>query len=239
MIFSTQREPVEEINAMTLQVGLVGTDGIVIASDRRLQKLERYSRSIATVSKFLRWGGGLCCWAGDSVSEYAANLLCKLDWAEIPRDKEAIRKQLQQVGDKAMDEMERLHGQGINSGASRTVIVACNGTLWLLEIQRPATIANSHSDRVVSGDLFSSVRMFLNLYAAGCENLPISKLTFLAANAVLMGGMENPSGIAGLEVVVIPAGGPPTFLTKEKEQALATMSASFSEQLRALLFQEF
>jgi hypothetical protein len=136
-----------------------------------------------------------------------------------------------------MEEMERVHGR-IDYGVNRQVIIAYRDTLWMPEIQRPSSIANVHMDRVIAGDIYTSARMFSNLYAVGCESVPISRLTFLAANLVLLGGMENPSGVAGLEVAVIPAGGAPIFLSKEKEEELTSMAERFSGQLRTLLLQE-
>lgn len=64
----------EDSNAMTLQVGLVGSDGLVLASDRLLQQTDGAGgRSVSYTSKFLQGDGVLCCWSGDSVSEWAAN----------------------------------------------------------------------------------------------------------------------------------------------------------------------
>jgi hypothetical protein len=87
-------ENAEEGNAMTFQIGLVGSDGSVIASDTFLQQTEYGARSVGTISKFLSGQGVLCCWSGDSVAQHAASIVCGLNWPGIPPDKGSIEEEL-------------------------------------------------------------------------------------------------------------------------------------------------
>ena len=235
-----QSDYVREINRMTLQVGLVGLDGSVIASDQCMQQFEGGIRCVMTSSKFHQGTGVVCCWSGDSVAEHAANAVRVVNWNDIPGDKERIRAELIRIGDMTWEMREQFYkeaGQSLYLGIVRKVMVACHDSLWLLELGRRSSIANACSDRIVAGDPQNSARFFVNRYAAGCEQRPISKLVFLAAHAVLMGHFENPGGISGLEVAIIPKGSDPFFLTSAEIKDLAILSEGLSQSIGERLLQ--
>jgi len=227
---------------MTLQVGLVGADGLVFASDRLLQQTDgQGGRSVSYTSKFLEGDAVLCCWSGDSVSEHAANIIRDVRWSEISPEKEAIRAELKRLGDHALAEKEQTWKE---SGQPpplfiRKVIVGCHDRLWLLEIQHPGSTANPIQDRIVAGDPQNTARYFMNKYANGSYRLSMDRLIVLAAYVVLQGADENPKGVGGLEVVVIPKGGAPIFLKNEREEELKQRCENISLAIEQHLREPF
>jgi hypothetical protein len=222
----------EELNAMTLQVGLVGSDGVVIASDRLMSQFEGSGFTQITTSKFLSGSDSVCCYAGDIVAQHAAYHVRD---SNCRGDKEELRQTLIEAGNKAWRECGGPGGLS-ELGISRKVIVAFRNSpspLWLLQIFK-TSIANEVMDKVVAGDDKNTARHFSNNYVP-YPPLPISKLINLAAHVVLVGGKENPSGVRGLEVVVIPRGESPIFLSKdqedEMEQRFQRTDSSFGKRL--------
>jgi len=227
----------EELNAVTLQIGLVGNDGLVMASDRLLQQIgDGGARSVGKVSKFLRNDGTVMCWAGDSIAERAAIRIEGLDWNSVKRN--SIAADLMRAGDATWEEMERL-GYRMDPGVIRNVLVAFRDDFWQLEVGLPRSLARRRIDRVVMGDPANSARFLINRYANEVQMLPTSQLVSLAAYAILMGGEENPNGVGGLEVVVIPKGGLPRFSTTEQEQELAKLSESLDDVIKEQLLTAF
>src|ERR1700704_2778983 len=127
-----QNPSTEELNEMTFQIGLVGSDGIVMASDTLVQTFEGPGRSVSHRSKFLHGDGVVCCWSGDSVAEAAANIVRGMAWHDISPDRESIREELKIAGSEAWVEMKDL--AEAYPGVIRKVIVACHGMLWVLEL---------------------------------------------------------------------------------------------------------
>jgi hypothetical protein len=213
---------IEELNSMTLQIGLVGVDGLVLASDRLVQQYESGSRSVSIVSKFLQGAGVLCCYSGDYISEQSAYGIQKHEWTAMSsRDKETTRSVLIGIGNEAATKAETK--DGTLSNCARKVLAALYGEqLWLLEPGGQNTsIANQVLDRAVAGDTENTCRYFINKYANDCYCTPVDKLIRLAAYTVLAAGEENPHGVRGLEIYVIPLGGSPILLGTAQELELA------------------
>jgi hypothetical protein len=232
----------EELNAMTFQVGLVGSDGLVIASDRLLQQIENGGRSASLSSKFLSGDAVICCWSGDSVAEHIANVVRGLSWGDVSSERESVREMLKCAGDMALSEMEQDHmrkGWVMDLRVTRKVIVAFRDMLWLLDVRSPASIANQVYDRVVAGDADNTARCFANKFALGCQKRPVKELVRLAAYAVLAAGDENPHGVRKLEIVVIPKGNSPIFLASEHEQELEDLSNQLNISIAEHLFEPF
>jgi hypothetical protein len=156
----------KELNAMTFQVGLVGSDGLVIASDRRLQNFENGQLNIDDrYSKFFKPDGLACCWSGDDVARRASHNIERA-WRDVPFGKSSIRHRLEMIGDMTWTEQNQLAGQQgilLNPGVNRKVIVGCHDELWLLEVGLPRSLAQQHG-RIVAGDLANTARHFINKY---------------------------------------------------------------------------
>ena len=230
----------EEVNAMTLQVGLVGVDGLVVASDTLLQQVER-SRSTGSISKFFKDIPGLiCCYSGDTVAEGAASRIRRL-WRDNPPAPETVQDELERIGEEAWvehNEHAARRGQPLNLGVARKVMVACYDELWLLEIG-PHSLAHRRPDRVVAGDAENTAKHFINKFGTGCEHLPVNHLIMLAAYAVIVAGEENPYGVGGLEVIVIPKGGQPVILTSDQNDELRKLSRNLDALIKENLTSRF
>jgi hypothetical protein len=203
----------QEFKTMTYQVGLVGADGFVLASDQMLKQFEGTELHRGLISKFLSAPGVTCCWSGDSVAEHAANAVHRLDWAAIPREKEEIRRALIEAGDGEYRRMAKLAGP-LFVIPRKVLVAAHNETLWLLEVGE-RSIANQRLDRVIAGDTENTARHFIKQYAEGCYLRPVDDLIFLAGYTILAAADENPCGVGGLEIAVFRPGREPRFLSRE------------------------
>ena len=124
----------------------------------------------------------------------------------------------------------------------KVIIATLDGDLWLLEFRNAVPMVNQKRDRVVAGDIRNSAGWFINNYIpVGCAPLqfPVERLIFPAAHAVVVGARENPSGISGLEVLVIRRGSAPVFLDRTQEDALKKRSIRLDAVIRKKLFEPF
>jgi hypothetical protein len=223
----------KEFAQMTFQLGLQASDGIVLASDRLFQDFNVYGeRDVSYGSKFLFGTGVVCCYSGDKASEYAANRVRNVDWASVPNDTESIRECLKACGRDAWKEWEREAGSVYP--AIRKVIVVCWDTLWLLEVSE-SSLANRKDDRVVAGDAPNTSRHIVNRYAEGCQNMRMDRLVSLVAHAVICAGDENPHGVGGLEVVLVPKGGAARALSAQQEKCLRDHVVALGHDIRERL----
>src|SRR5205814_871985 len=184
------------------------------------QQYENGSRSVSRSSKFLQCPRALCCFSGDSISEQAAYGIKDHDWnAADSGDMEAVRSILREIGNAAYNNAQALYVT--LPGIVRKVLAVHSDQLWLLTISGQNTsLANRVLDRSVAGDIENTSRYFMNKYANWCNLRPITELIRLAAYTILAAGEENPHGVGGLEVYVIPAGQRPILLSAAREQEL-------------------
>ena len=228
-----------DLRSMTLQVGLVGTDGIVLASDRLEQQFERSgARSVGEIDKILSAQNVVCCYSGDILAQRAANRIRDFDWNSIPAETEAIRPTLIGIGSSVYQ--EELTKCGRVLGYVRKVIVVLHGThLWLLQIDSQS-LANPRLDRVIAGDDENTCRYFFNRYAGDCNRrLSTTQLVSLAAFGILTAGEENPRGIKGLQIAVLQKGKEPLFLSSEQENELKKRFGKTESKIRKAILQPF
>lgn len=218
---------VEEQNEMTLQVGLVGSDGIVIASDRQVSDLSHGGRGLTESSKIQQYDGVVCCWSGGYPAARAVDCMRDIQWGTIGNRGNALRE----CGKRAWGNSGRSHG------ADRVLAAFSDGELLDLTVSDVCGVTPI-SDQVVNGDRFSTARHLATMYTPK-KRPEIQHLIFLAAHIVLMAGRENPAGIAGLQVAVIPRGAPPILLTESQENELKTLSDSIHARLGKELLQPF
>jgi len=235
-----QRSPIQELKFVTLQIGLVGIDGLVIASDRLVGQMEIDRETFApgfstfTTTKFEVGKDFLCCLSGDKIAERAAITVRDFKFADGRR---SVKEMLESAGNEAWKHYENVPFDAV----TRKLIVASSKpewSLWQLEIDE-LSLARPVYDKVIAGDPINSARHFVTNYAplGGPIPLPINRLIFLAAHGIVRAGKEHPRGVGGLEVVVIPKSGSPTFLTPEQERELKkrseSLDASIGEQILA------
>ena len=222
---------------MTFQLGLQARDGIVLASDCLFQEFNEYGeRDVSYGSKFLFGAGVVCCYSGDKVSEYAANNVRAIDWASVPNEIESIRQCLKDCGNSAWKQWERETGTAFH--AIRKIIVVCHDMLWLLEVSE-SPLANQRHDRVVAGDAPNTARHIINRYAEVCQDMSMHRLIGLAAYTVICAGDENPRGVGGLEVVIVPKGSAARALTVQQREQLQAHAVALGRSMRESLLATF
>jgi 20S proteasome alpha/beta subunit len=226
----------EEMDRMTLQIGLVGRDGIMLASDRLVNVIEGDAATLSMRSKFFFNDDVVCCWSGDSVARRAANYVRDLSWAQNnTRDRDlrscADRAWSHHFGDTFVPE--------ITQRMQRKVLVAFTAdcSLWELNLSA-SSLTERVQDKTVAGSARTTVRHLINNYVPPASQ-PVSRLVVIAAHAILMGHREQNSDIAGLEVAIIRRGESPQFLTDYQERELERISTDIHDLLGRELLREF
>lgn len=226
----------EELNEMTLQVGIIGSDGTVIASDRLVTSFEGGSFSLGHSSKFESSKSVVCCWSGDQPAIYAANYIRDIEWETI-HDRET---KLKECGNRAW---QTVFGSSalptIQRGTARKVLVsfAADCSLWELEVSGYSLLQPVQNVAVV-GDIRTTAKHFTNNYVPKSP-ATITELIPLAAHTILAAGRENNIGVGGIEVAILARGKTPYFLTREQELQLEALSNSIHASLGKQLLQPF
>ena len=227
---------------MTLQIGLVGIDGIVMASDCLMtdtDDLWANGVSQSMGSKF-RCRDHVCCASGDNFSLIVADDISAYKRQDNDYDAGLM---LRQIALRAWERvsMGEWDGEKKWDGMSRTVLVGCTSSqkssLWQVHLL-PSPIVSECHDRVVSGAVKNNARHFINTFAPvgpAPINLRINRLLLPAAYTIFTAGLEQPSEIAGLEIIVIPHGRPyyrlPNGKNKELQSLAERVHRSFSKRL--------
>lgn len=222
---------------MTLQVGIVGTDGIVLASDRLVNTDtgNGYTRTEST--KCFSGVKTICCWSGGELAKRTALNVQATSWsAEVNK-----QSQLIESGNSAWKTVYGANSPVIPAlqRPSNKVLVAYSETaeLWELDVFEQC-VPTRVFDVICAGDVTTTINHLLNHYSPKTKQ-PTERLIILAAHAICMGHRENSGSIAGLEVAIIPKGGQAYFLSSEQEQELQSISDSICESIGNLLIQPF
>ena len=143
----------EELDSMTMHVGLVGEDGIVIAGDRQItEHVGEDGPSASYQSKKIEiCGNFVCCWAGALPAEWTIKKLKAKDCplANLPMSERGAW--LEACGEATLESISKDPtrkdiGYGIN-----TLFVAFNdGMLLMLTIRNPS-ISTPIYDKMVIG----------------------------------------------------------------------------------------
>lgn len=199
---------------MTFQVGLIGTDGYVLASDTKLLQIggeaERQFRSSSTTTKlaFNKEKGTAWCLAGDRVVILAEHKFSELlkntngDFSEIPDLlKKAGKNAWRESFNGASSTRDRIGYQ------RRMTVVKSDGTKhlgWTLDIFETPD-CQVFKDKTISGDA-ANLASFLTECFYPSPGRSVEQLKTLAAMTVLFGGRLNPTGVGGLEMVICKNG---------------------------------
>jgi 20S proteasome alpha/beta subunit len=218
------------LRIMTIHVGLLGSDGIVIAGDRQIvENGPGNARSFTQSSKFSKNQHMVCCWAGGKPATEAAREIADVDWTSVTNREEGLRE----CGRKIYKAFE----QGSYWGTMHKVIVGfSDGELFELSVEKLSGVMPP-SDRIVIGDKYNSARLFTNLYYK--KGRPVSELVFLAAHTALMASRENPAFVNGLQVAILPRNGAPYYLPQNRTEALEDLSRSLHADIASSLKQHF
>ena len=220
---------------MTLQIGLVGSDGIVLASDRLVNVYEGGDYTLSLRSKFYSNDGVVCCWSGDAVARHAAAYVSDSEWSDTDRD-----KQLRSCSDRAWQlQFGTLKVPMVQQMTRRKLLVAfpSDCSLWEVELS-DSSLAERVLDKTVAGSDRTTIKHLINNYVPR-DSVSVDRLVLIAAHAILIGHREQNGDIDGLQVSIIKKGEPPLFLSTEQENELIKRSSAIHNLLSEQLLQPF
>ena len=225
---------------MTFQLGMVGTDGILIASDRLSTQSgilgQTYAGAFHTdkimviESKKLAY----CC-AGDQLSIIAGQRI--VDRIEEP-SWEGIRQALvvcaaEVAAEERKRSADKQSWEKLRGGS--LLLAYCKYTpleLWQLDIPADGMpCAHKISDKIRIGDSTTPASFFLERYY---RERPVEELIFLAAHTVLTAGAMNPAGVGGLDIVLCKPSGC-EVLTQDRIGKLRARSEKLHTQIASSL----
>jgi hypothetical protein len=222
--------PFWEDTPVTLQVALVGTDGIVLASDKRTVYLDEVTTS-GTTSKILvdESGSFALAYAGHEISQVIARRILEKPallesrgpLIELEKLAEAIYKE--QITEDSQDfrtDSQLLIVQ--RKDLSRFHVLHMNRKKWLSE---------PRADKAIIGHATNTACFFTEEYYS---KAPVAALKLLAAHTIIAAAKRNPSGIEGLEILVCT---PEKFefAALHEIPVLEKRSRDIDDQLRHLL----
>lgn len=220
---------------MTIQVGMVGKDGIVLASDTCMVELDSIYNTINGRKLFpldsqkVIWG-----FAGDE-SAYRCGQQLEADFHNNNFYLGDIQKSLEKSGDAAFrKESERPR---FKPDINRRLLVVFYGNqvegieLWELKLQEKGSVANRITGKAVTGDKSNTARFFCHYYS---EFLTIGSLLQLAAHIVLMAHERNTLLIEGLDILTVTKDGY-RWIGAEEKEAIQRRSLLLHESIRKQL----
>lgn len=232
----------EEI-PVTFQIGMVGSDGVLLASDRLASQSAtdgpgpyrdtfRTDKIRITESKRIAY----CC-AGDKLSIEAGRKIAG-SIAELQGDY-AIQQGIYSYGSEAIsEERQRMAGkqpwERLRGGSLLLVTSVPSLGLWRVDIalDRNIPCALKVEDKIWVGDNTTPAAFFPERYY---QKRPIEELVFLAAHTVLTAGSMNPAGVGGLDIALCRPSGF-EMLPAERVAALERQSEKLRLQISDSLF---
>jgi hypothetical protein len=187
---------------MTFQVGMVGSDGVLLASDK-LEVTPCPVKRSSLVDKITVMDDLAFCWAGDRLCEDVVNKLSDgaSEFLTASNPKELLMRYGQESVLREQDTRGKSGGRQLYGGV--VLIARHSGStvgLWQLNMSWPMT-ASRCDDKAYAGDPTNSACFFVEKYfPADHLQRPIKDLHALAAHTVSMAAATNPSFVRGLEI---------------------------------------
>jgi len=195
--------PLGEETPMTFQVGFVGNDGVLLASDRRIVMMGRV-RASSLADKIFIEGNDLayCCAGGDLASVMRQPIIDAVRTASADFRSDLIQRCQMKI-------LELLEGCPLNEVLRQKGVILfarrLDGRveLWriLLGTLGTSVIPEHIENKIVQGDELSSASLFVERYFPVCP-CPIRTLIPLAAHTIVTAEWLNPDAVGGLEIVL-------------------------------------
>lgn len=230
---------------MTILVGMIGSDGIILAADRRMiqpAQDEKHFDVKEGICKIVRLGKYRVAYAraGDDVSRLVGDeILTALhekafDFASISSTQLLLEEIATSTVKRVATKPPPPH---FNPNDPRSLLIVFYGKpapalqLWRLRISPPDPGAEPIVTISVQGAIGNSARFFEHYYR---EGLPIEALTFLASHIVLTAGRVDSGIIEGLDVALFHRNSFRLLLENEKKPLRER-----SKRLNALIDRKF
>jgi hypothetical protein len=213
-----------KLRRMTILVGMIGSDGIVLAADQRQSRVARdenefddYAdiRKITILDKHKVASARV----GDQVSMIVSDRIsAELDSGSF--DFLAMRLHLMEIAELVVKAEEAK--PGFDPYQDRTLLIVFYGNqrpefpqLWRLRISPPSPAAEPITGITISGAIGNRARFFDHYFK---DNASIQTLKFLAAHIVLMAHKFDQSLIRGLDVGLFDSNGLRLISEAEKDE---------------------
>jgi hypothetical protein len=238
LAIGVQNCPSEECEPVTLQVVLLGGDGIVIASDTCAANINsRYSfRTTDHVSKIVIESKLAYTFAGDECAKEVGAAVARAV-GEPPQPLTA--ELIEEVSNRTLEEWRNSCGNDRVDYRKDIWVQATDVgfTIWsaVCDDRAGKFVVKSHEvaldgkSRVFAGDEFNQARYIVEHYYDKYPLRKISSLKRLAAHAILTGSIFNSAGVSGLEMVLGNSNGFAP-IPREKIQELAKLSRTIHEE---------
>lgn len=226
---------------MTFQIGMVGNDGILLASDQ-LATYSGNSYQYPDTSRMrkitLTQSGRIAyCCAGDRLSIITgwaiANGIDQLDEYSASVNDHVVQAVYSSSAPVMVGEGKQPDGHTEPLRGGSILIATCKPLgLWRIDvIPGKLPIVVQVLDKAKIGDNNTAAPFFTESYY---RNRPVEELTFLAAHTVLTAGTMSPS-VKGLDIVICQASGC-KMLSNSDIEGLAIRSEALRSQISNALF---
>lgn len=218
---------------MTLQSGLVGTNGILLASDYLVGTSQEKHITSQKSKILLRADRNVAaCWSGDKdpSRKLADDIVTNLKGDDLQYPHPALKE----IAESALGTSFE-HGIQYDSAEAMVAVVGDTPKLYEINARRNVGLSGPFihcecsqvMDRCIMGHRANAATFFSEKYY---EKLPLKKLIRLAAHIILTGGKINPNGIRGLEIVLCTKDGF-DFVPDEEIAALIEWSDALDSEI--------
>jgi 20S proteasome alpha/beta subunit len=213
---------------MTMQIGMIASDGVIIASDRRWVDQTGVRHTFAASKVVLDSARGIA--VGRSGSYLVSLAVADRIIAELVQsDSDIPRISIQNIANQVWNKTSRHPSESIHC------LVALNAkdshSLFSLQPGPDGLVCENVFDKMCTGDLGNAALFFHEGYYT---QRPISELKFLAAHIVLSAARLNPIGVDGLEMVLCDANGIHSVSPGEIQE-MKSRSTTLDAHIRASL----
>lgn len=212
---------------MTLQIALVGTDGVLLVSDEQSNRTIGYITTSGNLtSKILTdcKRGLAACWSGyEDISHELATQILKLGDSEVSSNLS--------LGELAQEVYGKVKGSFGSSGRPYGDVLLVNrnslGHVYMVSASERGCHASQYTAWVPSGQDSNSALFYCEkFYKRG----PIDELIFLAAHTILTAGRIDPHRVRGLEILRCRQSGF-DFVPEKELELLANKSRDLENSL--------
>jgi hypothetical protein len=218
---------------MTLQVALVGTDGIVLATDLKLSRVygNQYETSLTDKFRVNHERGLAVMWSGDFFpSRDLAMKALEMTDEQLEFPDHLLEETARQV----FTEARRTIGLPMVDGEVILVSTKDLATIHHITVKGESFSDVRIFDKAISGHHANSACSYVQLFY---EKRPVPELIPLVAHTILSAGRINPAGIGGLKILCCEATGI-TEISKARLEELEKWSEALHNSTRKNLQQK-